>query len=51
MNYIVIQGNCIIGWFKYFKAAYKEAIQTQRLDERIPVYVAKLIVKDGVAVD
>ena len=51
MNYIVIQGNCIIGWFKYFRAAYKEAIQIQRLDERIPVYVAKLIIKDGVTVD
>lgn len=51
MAYIVIQGNCIIGWHKYFRTAYREAVQTQKLDERIPVYIAKIIIKDGVTVD
>lgn len=51
MNYIVIHGNIIVGWFKYFRQAYKEAVEIQRLNDKIPVYISKLIVKDGVTID
>ena len=50
--YIVISGNTIIGTYKTFKIAHKEATEQQRLSfGKFPVYIAKLIVKDGVVID
>ena len=50
--YIVIVGNSIIGTFKTFRSAYKEAVAQQEVNHStIPVFVAKLIVKDGVTID
>ena len=50
--YIVIVGNSIVGTFKTFRSAFKEAISQQEIvHSTMPVYVAKLIVKDGVVID
>ena len=50
--YIVIVGNSIVGTFKTFKSAYKEAVlQQEVIHSNMPVYVAKLIIKDGVVID
>ena len=50
--YIVISGNTIIGTYKTFKVAHKEATEQQRIcNNRFPVNIAKLIVKDGVVID
>ena len=50
--YIVISGNAIIGTYKTFKVAHKEATEQQRICKgSFPVYIAKLIVKDGVVID
>lgn len=50
--YIVIVGNEITGTFKTFRSAYKEAVSLQEVHHNtIPIYVAKLIVKDGVTID
>ncbi len=50
--YIVIAGNTIVGTYKTFKMAHKEATEHQRIcNNRFPVYIAKLIVKDGVVID
>ena len=50
--YIVISGNTIIGTYKTFKVAHKEATEQQRIcNGRFPVYIAKLIIKDGVVID
>lgn len=50
--YIVIVGNSIVGTFKTFKSAFKEAISQQEIvHSTMPVYVAKLIIKDGVVID
>lgn len=50
--YIVISGNTIVGTYKTFKVAHKEATEHQRICKgRFPVYIAKLIVKDGVVID
>lgn len=51
MMYIVIVGNEIVGWHKTFKRAYAEATNHSHLNGWIPVYIAKLIVKDGVTID
>ena len=50
--YIVIVGNSIVGTFKTFRTAYKEATSHQQIvHDTMPVYVAKLIIKDGVVID
>ena len=50
--YIVIVGNSIVGTFKTFRSAFKEAITQQEIvHQTMPVYVAKLIIKDGVVID
>ena len=50
--YIVIVGNSIVGTFKTFRSAFKEAIsQHEIVHKTMPVYVAKLIIKDGVVID
>ena len=50
--YIVIVGNMIIGTYKTFKVAHREATGLQKVyTETTPVYIAKLIVKDGVVID
>lgn len=50
--YIVIVGNSIVGTFKTFKTAFKEAVAHQEIaHDTMPVYVAKLIIKDGVVMD
>ena len=50
--YIVIVGNSIVGTFKTFRSAFKEAISQQEIvHSAMPVYVAKLIIKDGVVID
>ena len=50
--YIVIVGNSIVGTFKTFRSAFKEAISQQEIvHSKMPVYVAKLIIKDGVVID
>ena len=50
--YIVIVGNSIVGTFKTFRSAFKEAISQQEIvHSTMPVYVAKLIIKDGVVID
>ena len=50
--YIVIVGNMIIGTYKTFKVAHREATGLQKVyTETTPVYIAKLLVKDGVVID
>lgn len=49
--YVVIVGNELVSWHKTFKKAYADAVKYERLNGKIPVYVAKLIVKDGVTID
>ncbi len=50
--YIVISGNIIIGTYKTFKVAHKEAVEQEKISRgKFPVYIAKLIVKDGVVID
>ena len=50
--YIVIVGNSIVGTFKTFRSAFKQAISQQEIvHSTMPVYVAKLIIKDGVVID
>ena len=50
--YIVIVGNTIIGTYKTFKVAHREATSLQNVyTKTTPVYIAKLIVKDGVVID
>lgn len=49
--YIVIVGNEIVHWAKTFKQAHKEALNYERLNGKIPVWIAKAIVKDGVVID
>lgn len=49
--YIVIVGNEIVLWAKTFRQAHKEALNYERLNGKIPVWIAKAIVKDGVVID
>lgn len=49
--YIVIVGNEIVGWHKTFKSANREAVNYEHLNGRIPVWIAKAIIKDGTIID
>ena len=49
--YVVIVGNEIITWEKTFKAAEKTARMYDHLHNKIPVWITKVIVKDGVIFD
>ena len=50
--YFVIVGNVIENTCKTFKQAFKSATEWQKdVKGKIPVYIAKIIVKDGVVID
>lgn len=50
--YIVVVGNVITDTFKTFKQAHRACVeQMKTVRGNIPVYIAKLIVKDGVVID
>lgn len=49
--YIVIVGNEIVHWAKTFKQARREAMKYGHLKDKIPVWIAKTIVKDGDIID
>jgi len=49
--YVVIVGNEIIKWEKTFKAAERAARMYDHLHNKIPVWITKVIVKDGVIFD
>lgn len=49
--YLVVVGNEIVLWAKTFKQAVREADRYYCLKDRIPVWIAKAIVKDGTIID
>lgn len=49
--YIVVIGNEIVLWAKTFKQACREAEKYRHLENKIPVWIAKAIVKDGNIID
>ena len=49
--YLVVVGNEIVGWYKTFKQANREAVTYEKLNGKIPVWICKAIVKDGNIID
>ena len=49
--YIVIVGNEIVAWEKTFKKAQRIAVDYESLNGKIPVWIAKAIIKDGTIID
>ena len=49
--YLVVVGNEIVFWAKTFKHAVREADKYYHLRDKIPVWIAKAIVKDGQIID
>lgn len=49
--YLVVVGNEIVFWAKTFKQAVRESEGYSDLLNKIPVWIAKAIVKDGQIID
>lgn len=49
--YVVIVGNEIVMWCKTFKQANRVATNYESLNGKIPVWIAKAIIKDGQIID
>ena len=49
--YLVVVGNEIVLWAKTFKQAVRESEKYYHLKYKIPVWIAKAIVKDGAIID
>ena len=49
--YLVVVGNEIVLWAKTFKQAVKETERYRHLENKIPVWISKAIVKDGKIID